>query len=452
LDLGAWFRFALALFFVLANGFFVAAEFAFVKVRATRLEELASRGSRRATLALAMMKDLYSYLNAAQLGITLSSLALGWFGEPAFAKLVEYPLHFIEIDNPAITHGIASALAFATITILHILFGEFVPKFLGIQKTESTVLWVALPLRFFYIFLFPIMWVLNKTASKLLPLFGLSLIADDHEHALGPEELKMVVASSHHRGLLTERTKAILERTFALNERSAKEIMVPRADTTFLSTNVDFAKNLERIAESGFTRFPLCEDGDPDRIVGIVHSREALLAARRNEEKIQSIARPPIFVPATQTADSLLQLFRRKKLHIAIVVDEYGGTLGIVTLEDVLEVLVGEIQDEFDTEIPPWQKLPDGAFSIDAGVPATDASERLHVELGEGHPATLGGLVMDVLGRVAEVGDKVELGNYQIEVTEVNKLRIIRVKATPLAPKDPPPNAPKKSPSSGGKI
>jgi CBS domain containing-hemolysin-like protein len=257
----------------------------------------------------------------------------------------------------------------------------------------------------------------------------------------------MVVASSHHRGLLTERTKAILERTFALSERSAKEIMVPRADTTFLSTAMSFTQNVERIAEMGFTRFPLCEAGDPDRIVGIVHSREALLAVRRKEDNLKAIARPPIFVPATQTADSLLQLFRKKKLHMAIVVDEYGGTLGIVTLEDVLEVLVGEIEDEFDTEMPPWQKISDTVFSIDAGVPATDASERLHVELGEGHPATLGGLVMDVLGRVAEIGDQVELGNYQIEVTEVNKLRITRVKATKLPPKDPTPNPPKKSPS-----
>jgi CBS domain containing-hemolysin-like protein len=449
LDWGAWFKFALALFFVVTNGFFVAAEFAFVKVRTTRLEELASRGSKRATLALEMTKHLYDYLNAAQLGITLASLALGWFGEPAFAVLVSYPLQFLNIDNPALIHGIASVFSFALITILHILFGEFVPKFLGLQKTEETVLWVAAPLRFFYILLFPIMWVLNKTAARLLPVFGLSLNANDHGAALGPEELKMVVASSHQSGLLNERTKAILERTFALNERTAREIMVPRADTTFLSTDLTFAQNLARIAESGFTRFPLCDAGDPDRIIGLVHSRDALLAVRKNEDKIKAVSRPPIFVPATQTADSLLQLFRRKKLHIAIVVDEYGGTLGIVTLEDVLEILVGEIQDEFDTEIAPWQKISDDIFSVDAGVPAREAAERLHATLVDDPPATLGGIVMDALGRVAEVGDKVEIGDYLVEVTEVKKLRIIRVKAMRLS--NNPVQLPKKSPSNVNK-
>lgn len=445
MDWAAWFQFALALFFVLANGFFVAAEFAFVKVRVTRLEELASRGGRRAELALRMSRDLYSYLNAAQLGITLSSLALGWVGEHAFASLINGPLHYLGVHDENLLHTISITLSFAMITSLHILFGEFVPKFLGIQRTEGVVLVVAFPLRLFYILFFPIMWLLNKVASRLLPLFGLKITADEHDSALGPEELKMVVASSHQSGLLPERTKAILERTFALNERTAKEIMVPRADTVFLSTGLSFDENLAKITESGFTRFPLCEGNNPDRIIGIVHSREALSATRRKEENIRSLARPAIFVPATQTADSLLQLFRRKKLHMAVVVDEYGGTLGVVTLEDAIEVLVGEIEDEFDAEAAPWQKMPDGSLSVDAGIPATEAAERLAIPLEDNPPASLGGLVINALGRVPEVGDKVVLGSYFFEVTEMKKLRVIRIKVTPKPQSSPTP--PPKLPS-----
>jgi CBS domain containing-hemolysin-like protein len=435
LDWGAWLKLAAAFFLVFANGFFVAAEFALVKVRSTRLEELSRRGSRRAKTALYLSKHLDDSLGTSQLGITLASLALGWIGEPAFASILATPLQAIGIEGGE--HGVATVLSFALITVLHIILGELAPKSLAIQRAEQTTLALAVPMRAFQFLSYPLLWVMNRTAAQVLRLFGLGE-ASEHEGALNPEELKMVVANSHRSGLVPERMKTILDRTFAFNERTAREIMVPRADTVFLSTDLTLEENQAKIIESGFTRFPVCEAGDPDKILGVIHVKDALLAGRKQATELRTLARPAFFVPAFQTADDLLQTFRRKKLHLAVVVDEYGGTLGIVTLEDVLEVLVGEIMDEHDdTEAAAWLKLPDGGLSVDAGVPASEAAERLGLSLGDDAPATLGGLVIAELGRVPTQGDKVTLGGREIEVTEMKKLRVTRVRVSAMPSAEP---------------
>lgn len=428
MDLIAFLALSFAFLLVLANGFFVAAEFAMVKVRATRLEELSEKGNRRARVARHMVRHLDDYLGATQLGITLASLGLGWVGEPAFARLLEGPLRSIGLGG--YEHTVAVGVAFTFISFLHIILGELVPKSIAIQRAESTTLAVSYLMRLFHFIFYPFLWLLNKLSNLVLRLFGLR-VGGEHESALGPEELKLVVATSHQLGLLPERLKTILERTFALGQRTAREIMVPRADVVFLSTDLSFEENLARAEESEFSRYPLCENGDPDRIVGVVYTRDALFAARQKKRDIRALAKPILFVPSLQTADNLLQTFRRRKIHIAIVVDEYGGTLGVVTLEDVLEVLVGEIEDEYDTETPLWQKIHDGGFSVDAGVPAAEAAERLGFPLPEESPATLGGLLISALGRVPEEGDQVTLGNRVFEVTEMKKLRITRVRVSP---------------------
>jgi CBS domain containing-hemolysin-like protein len=421
----------LGLLLVLLNGFFVAAEFALVKVRPTQIEPHAARGERRAKVAAHMVHHLDAYLSATQLGITLASLALGWIGEPAFAWVVEPLVRRIPGASPALLHSVSLTVAFLTITILHIVLGELAPKSIAIRKSEATSLWVAVPLYAFYKLTYPAIWLLNHAANGILRLVGIAPVSES-ELAHTEEELRLLLAS-HERGGggLAEQKSELLDNVFELSHRTARQIMVPRADVVYLSTARSLDENLEIARRSGHTRFPLCE-GDLDKVVGLVHIKD-LFRAAEPFTALRQVAREIIFVPETLTLDRLLKRLRGERIHLAAVLDEYGGVSGIVTLENVIEEIVGPIQDEFDTEKPELVKKGENRYQLSGSMLVVDLEDELGIEFSERDEDTIAGVVLSELGRRPRVGDRVEIGPLVLEILEVerNRIKSLGVEVTP---------------------
>ena len=326
----------LALLFIIANGFFVAAEFAIIKVRPTQLAELAAAGSTRARMARRIARKLDSYLSATQLGVTLASLALGWVGEPAFESLIQPRLAFLGVYSIAVSHTIAASIAFILISSLHIIFGELGPKYLAIDKTLGTALWSAHLLRAFYVLMFPIIWMLNRTTNAVLRLVGIRP-ASRTEMAHSQEELRLILAHSEKAGILSEENREIIEGVFQFSKRTARQIMVPRTDVHVLSTLKSIEENLEIIRTTRHTRYPLC-DGTLDQTIGLIHVKDLFLAQLRGPGRtMMELKREVLFVPENSTVEALLSQFIEHKTHMAIVLDEYGGASGIVSLENITE-------------------------------------------------------------------------------------------------------------------
>lgn len=426
-----------ALALVLLNGFFVLTEFALVKARQTRIDALVRRGSFVARQAQRAMRNLDAYLAVTQLGITIASLGLGWLGEPAFAHLVEPVFVSLGGAAPVLAHTLAVTTAFLIITFLHIVFGELAPKSVAIIRPEKSVLLTALPMRGFYFLLYPGVWALNGAANMLLRLMGVRA-ASDHDRSFSEEELRVILAESHRTGAISGGSREMVERAFDFTMRRARQIMVPRVDITFLSTRQTLRENWQTARESGHTRFPLT-DGDLDQTLGMIHIKDlvGLLEASGDTGSeaaatdIRQIRREILFVPESQTLERLLSEFQQSRLHMAIVVDEYGGTSGLVTLEDVLEEIVGEIQDEFDEEHPKIHKLEDGNFQVDGILQIEELARRLRIPLRPELHTTISGYVLDELGRTARVGDEVQLGDYTVRVTDVKGPRIRRAVVRP---------------------
>jgi CBS domain containing-hemolysin-like protein len=421
---------ALAAFLVFLNGFFVAAEFALVKVRPTQIEPYVVEGLRRARVAKHMIRHLDAYLSATQLGITLASLALGWIGEPAFAWIIEPVVTAFVGENPQIVHSAALTVSFLTITVLHIVLGELVPKSLAIRKAEPTTLWVAFPLFVFYKVTFPVIWVLNHTANWLLKWVGIAPVSES-EIAHDEEELRLLLASSHASRLSLQK-RELLDNIFELSHRLARQILVPRQDVIYLSTTRPLAENLRKARRSGHTRFPLCE-GDLDHVIGLVHIKD-IFRRDRPLTSLEEVARSIAFVPETLELDRLLKRMRTERFHLAAVIDEYGGVSGIVTLEDVIEEIVGQIQDEFDIEKPEILELGDGVYEVSGGMLVEDLEEQLGLEFSERDEDTIGGVVLSELGRNPAVGDRVDLGPISIEVLELHHNRVTTVRASVAQP------------------
>lgn len=416
----------LAILLVFLNGFFVAAEFALVKVRPTQLEPYVAAGNRRATVARHMVRHLDAYLSATQLGITLASLALGWIGNPAFAWIVEPVVRLFAGDNPAILHSAALTLSFLVITILHIVLGELAPKSLAIRKSEGTTLVVALPLFVFYKITYPAIWLLNHTANFLLKLVGIAPVSES-EIAHDEEELRLLLASSNASHLSLQK-RELLDNIFELSHRVARQIMLPRQDVVYLSTTRPVAENLRLARRSGHTRFPLCE-GDLDHVVGVIHIKD-LFRRERPVTSLQEVSREIAFVPETLELDRLLKRMRTERFHLAAVIDEYGGVSGVVTLEEVIEEIVGQISDEFDVDKPELLKVEEGVYEVSGGMLIEDLEDELEIELSDRDEDTVGGLVLSELGRNPAVGDRVEVGGAAIEVVEVHLNRVNTVRIT----------------------
>ncbi len=432
-SMNPWLGLALGLLLVAVNGFFVAAEFALVKVRPTQLDPLALAGSRRAKLARHQLAHLDAYLSASQLGITLASLALGWVGEPAFSWIVAPLLRGIPGVTDSLVHSISLTVAFLCITVLHIVIGEQAPKSFAIRRPQPTALWVAIPLYVFYWISFPAIWLLNQAASGLLKMIGLKS-AGEEELSHSEEELRLLLSSSE-MGSQSKLKREILDNVFELSLRNARQVMVPRADVTRLSTSRPIEENLEIARQSGHTRFPLCER-DLDSVLGIIHIKDLF----RNTEQISdiaSLARPVAFVPETTPLDRLLGRMQVEKQHMVAVVDEYGGVSGIVTLENVIEEIVGEIQDEFDTDRPELVRRGDGSFTLAGAMLVVDLEDEIGLELSTRDEDTIAGVVLSELGRKPRVGDRIDLGRARFEILEVqgNRIRSLRLE---VAAGDPP--------------
>ena len=416
----------LGLVLVALNGFFVAAEFALVKVRPTRVGALRRK---RARWAAHTRRHLDAYLSATQLGITLASLALGWVGEPAFAWLIHPLLDPFVASNPQLFHSISVTVSFLVITVLHIVLGEQVPKTIAIRKAEGASLLVALPLYFFYKLTYPAIWLLNQAANRLVRLIGISPAAEG-ELLHDEEELRRLLSSSKESQLSTQK-RELLDNIFELSHRVARQIMLPRQDVIYLSTDRPLAENLRLARRSGHTRFPLCE-GDLDHVIGLLHIKD-IFHRERPLTSLTEVAREIAFVPETLELDRLLKRMRTERFHLAAVIDEYGGVSGIVTIEDVIEEIVGSIQDEFDVERPELVEKGEGVWVVSGGMLVEDLEEALGIEISERDDDTIGGVVFSELGRNPAVGDQVELGPATVEVLEVqlNRVATLRVVVHP---------------------
>jgi CBS domain containing-hemolysin-like protein len=407
----------LALLFIMANGFFVAAEFALVKVRPTQLAELSAKGSTRARMTRRIVKRLDAYLAACQIGITIASLALGWIGEPAFASLL------MPLLPPAVAHSIAVATSFVLISALHIVLGEQVPKFLAIEKPVGTALWTAHPLHAFYVATFPAIWLLRGLTNATLRLFRIrhAGVADDVH---SEEELRAILSHSEKAGVLSEENREIIEGVFQFSKRTARQIMVPRTDVVVLSIKRTIEENLNTIRTTRHTRYPLC-DGTLDKTIGLIHVKDLLLAQLRGPGRtLMELKRDVLFIPENSTVDAVLSQFIEHKTHMAVVLDEYGGASGIVSLENITEELFGQIQDEFDRERPEIEPLGNGRYRVRGDYLIEDLADRLKVDVGEPAEETVGGYVAAKIGREVAPGDRVQLGDLSIQVIEAERFRV----------------------------
>jgi len=408
------------------NGIFVASEFAMVKVRKTRLAELAENGSRRAKSALDVASQLDSYLSACQLGITLASLGLGWIGEPAIAALIEPLFAGIAGWNTIYTHTISIAIAFSIISLLHIVMGELVPKSLAIQKAESIALATAGFLKGFYWICYPIIRSLNALANLVLRIWGIEP-ANEADLSHSEEELRMLVDASQKHGYLDKLEGKLLDNVFEFSDRIASEVMIPRQDMVCIFIQDTFEEILEVVKEHGHTRYLLCDD-DKDHVLGLVHMRDIFrLQEQSGTKDIIQIKRDILAVPEGMPISHLVQRMRSQRTHMAVVVDEFGGSAGLVTLEDMLEELVGEIYDEFESEQPPIQKLGENEYVLNGRVLMEEVSEMLDIQLEEETVSTIGGYVFSRLGRKPVKGDVVYFDGFHFEVIEVIGFRITMV-------------------------
>ncbi|HEX5005245.1 MAG TPA: hemolysin family protein [Gemmatimonadales bacterium] len=414
---------------VLANAYFVAAEFALVGARRTRLDELVQAGDRKAALARKAIRSLDRYISATQLGITLASLGLGWIGKPALAGLLDGLFAFLP-ETAAIwtTHAVSAATAFAIITALHIILGELVPKSLALLYPEDVSRWVAGPLiGFGWLMAGPIS-LLNGTANWLLGLLKIKP-PGDHERLHSTEEIRMLVEQSQSGGTMEKEDARLLEGVFEFSEKSAEEVMTPRTQIVALAADLLVTEAADIIATAGRSRYPVYVSS-LDEIVGVVLAKDVLGALRANPAAtVGSIRREPLFVPGTREVEDVLTDMKRLKTHLALVLDEYGGTAGLVTMEDLLEEIVGEIYDEHDSpETAP--AAPEGSPLLDGAMTLSDFNAEWHAEIDDRNYTTLGGFLFGELGRLPRVGDRVVVGTRSFEIVSMEGRRVNEVRMT----------------------
>lgn len=422
----------ITLLFVFLNGFFVAAEFAIVKVRSSQLELKAQEGNRFAILSKNIVSHLDAYLAATQLGITLSSLALGWIGEPVVSKMIISFMELVGVNvSPELAHGIALPVAFLIITILHIVFGELAPKSLAILRPEQTTLFISYPLQGFYWICRPFIWLLNGFANLILKIFGLHTASETESYS--SDELKYLVDQVRESGNIEDSNYDIIRNAFDFSERTAKQVMVPRTQVLAIDVNDYDTETLETVIEDGFSRIPCYEDSI-DNIIGVVHLKDILKKMRQNGEvDIRPIVRPVSFVPETKRIGQILKEFQIKHRQIAMVLNEYGGIEGIITMEDILEELVGEIQDEYDNEIPFVEKTSENVYSAIATAAISDINNQLPHSIDKAKQYdTLAGYLIDKFGRIPNTHDKLEAEGYEFSVLKKNKTSIVLVQLVDL--------------------
>ncbi|MDO7904862.1 hemolysin family protein [Paenibacillus sp. JX-17] len=409
---------------VLLNGFFVSVEFAMVKVRSSRIETLVEAGNKKAVYASKIIHNMDAYLSACQLGITLASLALGWIGEPAIAHLIE-PVFTAVGLGPVYVHGTAVAIAFVLITILHIVLGELAPKTIAIRKAETVTLWSAVALMLFYKIMYPFIWALNGMANSLLRLFRMEPITENDESAHTEEEIRVLMKESNKSGLIDNTELALVDNIFDFAATTAREIMIPRTEMICLYGTLSKEENLEIATESMRTRYPICAE-DKDHIIGFIHIKDLLRAQTLD---YHTMIRPILAVPESTHISDLLKRMQRSKTQIAILIDEYGGTSGMVTLEDIMEEIVGEIQDEFDQERPGVESTPEGDYSIDGMMLIETVNDQFGLNLDSEDYDTVGGWLYSRVEAIPpRVGQSVEFEGFLFMVEEMEYKRISRIR------------------------
>ena len=405
------------------NGFFVACEFAIVKVRGSQLDELIDEGNQRATFVRHVRGHLDAYLSATQLGITLASLALGWIGEQFLEQMLEPAFRLLGIQTHALITWVAVALAFVGITFLHIVFGELGPKYSAISDPLGMSLRLVKPLRIFYIVFKPAIWMLHKSSNFILQrLLGLHP-ASGSELAHSEEELRLILDQSERSEEVTPLGRDLLVNALDLRRRVVRDIMTPRGEVVYLDLEEDFESNVKKALESRHTRFPLCR-GHLDNTVGLVHIKELVPLMRDPHPDLMKIRRDLTPVPEMMSLEKLLNLFLVKHAHLAIVVDEFGGAVGMVTMENVLEELVGDIQDEFDTEAEEFKKISDDEFVVDGGLGLYELRDMAGLELDSADVSTIGGYVTHLLGHLPKQGEQVRIDDYLVTVSQSDSRRV----------------------------
>jgi CBS domain containing-hemolysin-like protein len=416
---------------IAVNGFFVAAEFALVKIRETQLDELVLQGNRRARMARAVLGNLNSFLSATQLGITMASLGLGWVGRPLFSSLLSPLLLSLHIQSEALRHSISFAVGFFALTFLHISAGELAPKWAAIQNALPISLWVAQPLRWFYRVSYPLNWLLNITARWLLRQAGLERAADA-KRVHSEEELRLLLTAAQKYSGGTILGRDLVLNALDLPHRLAREVMRPRQEIVSLDTQASIAQCLEVAEKTRYSRFPLCEGSDPDKSLGVVHIKDlyAMRLKARSGADLLPVARKLVYVPETARLEKLLQVLLERKIHLAIVVDEYGGTLGMLTLENILEELVGQIQDEFDQEKPLRVRTSETTWEIAGALPLHELEELTGQPHRQENITTVSGWVTHRLGGFPKAGDTLAAGAYELRVEAMDGMRVARLKLT----------------------
>ncbi len=413
---------------LLSNGFFVAAEFAMVSVRKTRIIQLTNEGNVSAKLALDALKDLDRFVAAVQLGVTISSIGLGWVGEATLVKMILPLFKFFPANYQIATaHTVSITIAFSLITILHVVIGELMPKSIALQYPEKTTLLIALPMKLITKLFNPFIYVLNGLGNFLLRLIKVSPSRTSHL-AHSAEELNMLINASYNEGVLNETEKQLLHNVFKFSDLTAKQVMVPRTDMACIPSDISFEELNKLATESQYTRYPVYEE-NLDHISGIIHVKDLYgLLLNKEEFSVQKLLRPVFLVPETITMDILLREFQKRQSQIAIVVDEFGGTSGLITLEDVLEEIFGEVQDEFDEdEEADIKEIAENTYLANAMMRLDEIAEFFDVEMIDEDVDTIGGLVIKLLGRIAQIDDIVQVQNLELTVKEIVGARITKL-------------------------
>lgn len=420
-------------FLLFSNGFFVASEFAMVKVRKTRIEQLVNEGNFNAKIALEALKDLDKFIAAVQLGVTISSIGLGWVGEGTLAHIIEPLFSFLPgISQNIATHTMSVSIAFALITFFHVVLGELIPKSIALEYTEKTALWVAKPMQILTYIFNPFIWLLNGFGNLVLKAMN---IPHSHKGSLvhSTEELDMLVNASYNGGVLNETEKDMLHNVFKFSDLTAKQVMVPRTDMVCISIDTPLEELNKLAAENQYTRYPVYEE-DIDHIIGLVHVKDLYSLSIKDEIcPISKILREVLLVPETITMDNLVLEFKKRKGQMAIVVDEFGGTSGLVTLEDVIEEIFGDVQDEFDeeeeqqediVEVAPNTYLANPMMRLDEFAEFFQIKEE---DIDDDDIDTIGGLVVKLLGRIAALNDTVTFNNLTFIVKDVDGARVTKL-------------------------
>ena len=420
-------------FLLFVNGFFVAAEFSLVKVRKTRLEQLSNEGNSNAKRALKLVDNTNKMLAAAQLGVTIASIALGWVAEATIVQLVEPVIKLIPLESATASHVIAVPIAFVFVTYFHVLLGEQLPKCLALRNTDALALAVAGPMDMFITLFRPFVWLLMVSGDKILCAFHAS--SSDASLVHSTEELDMLVDASYNEGVLNETETEMLHNMFKFSDLMAKQAMTPRTDMICIPNDITYDELTKFALENQYTRYPVYEEENIDKILGFIHVKDLFSMAMNHERfSIEKLTRPLMLVPETMTLDNLIIEFKKTHGQMAVVIDEFGGTSGLITLEDVLEEIIGEVQDEFDEEeevnieqIGKDTYIANAMMRIDELVEYFDLNE---AQFEEDDVETIAGLVVKLLGRIAEVNDTVSFNGLTFKVIEVDGARVTKLEIT----------------------